>query len=516
MHVFSESPKILGGYLNDKSNFHMGDKDTFFKVTDSYSSFLPVFNMLAVSQDSEFFFSNGKSKLDDIESYTKYIDGKKIGLRQDVIEDKKICIEVNDIYLDDIRLILNFTDYKISTLYSSGKVKSFRPIKSKTFDELHGHVFIVTIEHYNNPVVMHAMYGVADYFQDMIDKLTIDGYGGYDLQIEKYKFLSSMYGDVKLSRGKYHTDIEQLISKRNSYKIVTGNIISQKLLLENRTTPMFLTHYGMSITLDNPISSPLIADTCTDSTTRILGSSKFIPNSITVFIIDNENNVGDRYMAIGDHPRKILKLKNPGYNNGLYFLSTDEHGQNRTEKMVPIDQIDTCGYVYKSLEEARTGADLAKKTELELEKYRQEIELLKLDKTKEQLEHKYIVESSMLESKRSHEEELLKLRLEYEDKSKSIKEQSERVKLENDRLNYALKETSDRLKLEMERVSNEQKYSFDRNKYYLDERTHINKTNYEEDRYRRDTFVETIKTVGAVAGVLATGYIIYNKVNSAK
>jgi len=35
---------------------------------------LPVMNMLIINQDDEITFTNGKSKLDDIDTYTKYLD----------------------------------------------------------------------------------------------------------------------------------------------------------------------------------------------------------------------------------------------------------------------------------------------------------------------------------------------------------------------------------------------------------------------------------------------------------
>ena len=399
--------------------------------------------------------------------------------------------------MNDVNLLLNFTDFNVSIITSGGKSKSFRPIRSKNFEEVQGCVFIVNIEMYNNPTIMHGMYGFTNYFQDMINKLTITGSDVYKEQIEKYRFLDSMYCDLKLNKSKFTATTEQNLYKRNNYKLITGNIIPQSVLLDHAKVSLYLSHYNISITLDNPINAPLMTDSTTASVVKMLGSSKFIPNSITTFIVDNVNIIGDRYMSFGSDIRKITKLKNKGYSNGLHFLVTDENGINRNEKMIPLSEIDTCGFVYKTAEEAADGVNSKKKYEDKLENYRQELELLKLDKTNEHINLKHMTEKESLDLKRIYETQLNDIKLKHESEIKSIKEQTEKLKYENDKLSMSTK------------------YDFDKRKYDLEERTSSRKSQYEEEKFYRDNTVETIKTIGLVCSVALSGYLLLNKVSKA-
>lgn len=86
------------------------------------------------------------------------------------------------------------------------------------------------------------------------------------------------------------------------------------------------------------------------------------------------------------------------------------------------------------------------------------------------------------EQKLRHERELSELRRRMEEESRRAAEESYRYKNE-----------------------------YERNKYSYDLDMHHNKSRYEEARYERDSFVETIKTVGAVAGVAAAGFMLYKK-----
>ena len=55
------------------------------------------------------------------------------------------------------------------------------------------------------------------------------------------------------------------------------------------------------------------------------------------------------------------------------------------------------------------------------------------------------------------------------------------------------------------------KTQYERERHMYDLRMHDNKTRYEESKYKKDAFVETLKTVGAVAGVAAAGILLYKK-----
>ena len=62
-----------------------------------------------------------------------------------------------------------------------------------------------------------------------------------------------------------------------------------------------------------------------------------------------------------------------------------------------------------------------------------------------------------------------------------------------------------------ERESIQTKTSYDDYKYRMDTRHLDTKTHYEERKFERDNTIETLKTMGAVAGLVAGGMMFYNK-----
>lgn len=168
--------------------------------------------------------------------------------------------------------------------------------------------------------------------------------------------------------------------------------------------------------------------------------------------------------------------------NGLYIITTDENAKPHTEIICGLDKIDENQYVYRTVEEANTGADIKNKYKQELEKSRHELELERISRSNESLE-----------LKTKHEREINELKLQYQERTDAVKKEMETFK--------SLKE----------RESIQTKTSYDDYKYRMDTRHLDTKTHYEERKFERDNTIETLKTMGAVAGLVAGGMMFYNK-----
>jgi hypothetical protein len=87
------------------------------------------------------------------------------------------------------------------------------------------------------------------------------------------------------------------------------------------------------------------------------------------------------------------------------------------------------------------------------------------------------------------------------------------IKASDERKTLDTKRNLERFKTEYEISSIHAKRDYDSHRYEMERRSNQYKANYEETRYERDTFLEGLKVIGAVAGVVAGGYVLYSKMS---
>ena len=115
-----------------------------------------------------------------------------------------------------------------------------------------------------------------------------------------------------------------------------------------------------------------------------------------------------------------------------------------------------------------------------------------------------------LEAKRNalqFEEIRAKNQLELEAQKADMTRQELQRKLDYEALVTQLKVENEKRKQDTET----HKFSYDQTRHHMDSSSLYMKKEYEQGKYERDSTIETIKTVGAVAGLVAGGYVLFKK-----
>lgn len=122
------------------------------------------------------------------------------------------------------------------------------------------------------------------------------------------------------------------------------------------------------------------------------------------------------------------------------------------------------------------------------------------------------------------QQELIKMRHQFEQEALRVKAESEervrRIELENKQRQIAYDERLREMDLRHQSALKEFKLQEESNKlqtssekFRFDLLGMENKHRYEVEKYGRDSTVETLKTIGSVAGLLAGGYVIYKQLS---
>jgi hypothetical protein len=123
------------------------------------------------------------------------------------------------------------------------------------------------------------------------------------------------------------------------------------------------------------------------------------------------------------------------------------------------------------------------------------------------------------------QDETIRLRAEFEQAQRQAKldaeerererklfwqEQERKRALEHEQAMRAIKEESERAKSQ----ADQSKHYHEQHKYYMDSAYLGMKSQHDERKFERDGLVESLKTVGAVAGLAVAGIAVYNRLSS--
>jgi len=485
MKTINIKPKILGMYLSDTKKVYTSadpSQNSFF--TKEGVNYLPILNMFEIKSYEDIVFCDGKLTTNEINTHNTTVANKNnIYLDQDYIEKTRIDITQNDLLLGPVNIVLNLTDYNITIGLSNEYRKTYKGIKSAPLSEYNGKVIILSITSFNNPKMIHNTFTYSNYFTTLIDKFRAKNNSKYSEIIEMLEYLNTTWGDAKL---KYRLEGGSCIKLVTAIEVDIGDIVNDS------AKTIYVPNKGMTISTEDIVAMP--DHPGTDAIFNTGDIKEYIRNnSFICYIIDNNDKISDRYINIAGHVTKIMKFKNPNMVSGLYFLRTSDTGKTSSESICKLEEIDSNNFVYKSIEEANEGADIRSKYKDSLEKAKQELESLKLDKTNEGLLLKSELERKNLELKLDYETKLKEQMLEHEREIQEL-----RINLEHNKINN--EETTFKNKAEYETF-----------KHFIEEMSLKTKKNYEEDKYKRETTVETIKTVGSIAGLVIGLYTIYTK-----
>lgn len=464
------TPKILGMYYSDSGNVYNNSRTNLF-VSNEMNGYVPILDLIEIKKNEDLRFVDGKNVENEIVTYNKLTNSRNLDQR--TIKTRKIDVTPNDLYLGAVRLLLNFSDHYVTANLPGEFRKTYAPLESTKLENYKGKIFLIEIHTFNTPQFIRDVTGCTNYLETLLNKFKLTTSNNLQeikmlLEYINSHWLSSNYFEVK--------------ETTSTIKIATMIEVDQIFLIKDLKKEVYITNKDVTLSLHTIIETSEHPDTMNVLINQRETQDYLKSNSFICYIVDNENLISDRYINIAGSVRKIQKIKNATMVNGLYIITTDENAKPHTEIICGLDKIDENQYVFRTVEEANTGADIKNKYKQELEKSRHDLELERISRSNESLE-----------LKTKHEREINDLKLKYQERTDALKKEMETFK--------ALKD----------RESIESKTSYDDYKYRMDTRHLGTKTNYEERKFERDNTIETLKTVGAVVGLVAGGMVFYSK-----
>lgn len=482
MIVNSEVPKILGMYLSDTHDVYNNTEQKTHLTNDGFK-YLPIVDFIHFSRQEEVRFINGKNINDEIITYNRNTSSRK--LNADTVYNNKIEVTQNDLLLGPINIVLNLSQYNITFNTPGDFRKTYLPIKNKKLEEYYGKIIMLTIHTFNNPITIQHIAGYGNYFETLKDNFKNRGNKKNQELLLVLDYLSSKWLDIKTS---------DYMQQSHTIKVVTMTVVEETDLFTVSDKIIYLSYRDCFVTIEDIINAPDHPGTENVFNTGDL-KGYLRDNSFVCYIVDNDDLISDRYINVAGSVKKIIKIKNPSMVNGLYLITTNNATGTKSEVVCKLEDLNNNQYVFKSIEEANAGADIRSQYKDILEKNRAELESLRLERANENIA-----------LKAKYERESLEIKTEYE---KRLREQS----LTFDREMQELKKSFEEFKLSASKEDIKTKSDYDTFRYQLDRKSYQTKSDYEEGRYARDTTIESIKTVGAIAGLLAGGFVLYSKIN---
>lgn len=461
-----------------------------------FKGYVPILSDMSFETTTDIKMVHTKDVGESLESYDANNTSKK--LTPAVRENKKIDVTTGDINVTPTQLLFNFTDFTV-VCYNQHNIPITLPkLESKKLrDQYRGQLVLMTVHRLNNPKRVADVTGHdKNYLVDIIDR---------NKSRNRNNSRFSNFMDIVEEAQKCWEQLDYFSPEYNCNMItvVTVSTIPGELFnVKGRPgdqaehhQSLILTEHDLLLTRDsvfqykeNPSLDRHID--VAEFKSKVINGSRFL------FLVDKDNKLDDRYYYTHGTVEKLPKLAGSSVSkqpDGLYIGRYDDTLGVKIGNPIPLDEIDNLDYIFRTVEEATRGADKAEQWNQELKereaKIRErELELKNISVTK-RTEYETIIHDLRLENERV--------------KQKAAQDAQER---EQEFLNF---------KRNLEQSSMREKARYDSDgysmKHYFDERK------YERDDIKgeRETFVETLKTVAATAGVIATGFMIYKQVTKA-
>lgn len=418
-------------------------------------------------------------------------------------KNDKIDVTQNSLLLGDVKLVFNFTKHYITCCEHEGVPKSFAPItNSRLGDALKGKLIVIYFQSLNSIRQMERIGLSPNYIRELRDKFTgrtdAKGSNMYNM----YDFISTQLSNLPPD----HFMLKDEIRVVRCIEVDESQIglLSQP---KNAGKTIRFSTCSLEVSLCNPIDASQHAQLSPENTMSNEAINSFRDHGLSCYIVDNGNKISSRYHYFLGKAREIPKVVDTNVMEGLYAVSVNAKEIFDHRRVVHLDDIDTVPYVFKTIEEAEHGADKRKLFEQETtELHAQAQRELLLAKTKAEQE-----KLDMQNRRNEAEFEFSKILRHMEEQSRKDKEEHERrlseLRLENERILSQYKQEIERLKSDTMRS----KTVYERDKYGYDSYTMRMKSEYEQERYSRESSLETIKTVGAVAALTLGAVMVYKK-----
>ena len=446
-----------------------------FVATPVMNGYLPVLDLINFNSDESVRFTDGKNVSNDIITYNKRIQDNR-SLSSEIVSNRKLPTKFNDIIGSPVTIVLNFTKEKLTTIDTDGFPNHYEPIYNSNFDKHKGSILLLTIRMFNHPKTMEIAAGSGNYFRGLRDKLR-------NSDQQRTRHLADICEFLINHPGIYSED--KFLNPTSSVKVVSIAEIDASELLHGEfvdaDTGILYSLNKYSQIEGNPLTdmelyaSDCLKDIITDG-------------EIIVYINDPDDQLEPQYLNVAGNVFKVNKIKSKDRPRGLFLSSKNDFGDIITQT-IPLEDIPTSEFVYSSKDAATNGANVKEKTSIEIAQLKSRLEATKLER-----------DSGIIQQKQ--ELEILKNNIE--------KEQAEfKVEMNKKRETLALELEEIKNKRDIESLTAKrdyEKFSYDTNRQAMSY-----KTNYEVDKYRRDSTLETIKTIGSVVAAGAGIVFLYSK-----
>lgn len=482
-------------YVNFLNNYYQNNNTTdnpLIYRTNDFPNYLPLFtDFLNDLQDSKLrliSLENGVvNASNNIETSNDFKGSHHRSFVTPSVKRKKyIDISRNDIVYGSKRLILNLSNYNIVVKEKNKIEQNFAPLENEVLKRYFGgSILILDIFTLTNPVYISEEFGNRENYLEVKSKQVPENsreHKIYKAALNYYNNLIHHRNTILNLETSIGTNISRAMDLAN-YEIVFLSIVNETIFQNDNNNNkqirnIFIRNLNLLISIDNIYTDKSnyipIYDEEVEQTIKMMSSDVYLYE-----IIDNDSYLGDRFINIYHKPVKITKYKDTTRKNGLHIFKL-ANKQKELKEIIPLEEIDKLGYIFKSEEEATKKLDNEKMFEQYIKEKDREL--------KEQEIRLKELEKQNREAKLKSDKELENIRTEFEKENIELKSKYEKLKYEHEKELSKLKE-------------------------YYEDRTYRRKDYFEERSYERNETLETLKTIAAVAGVAATGFLIFQKLN---
>lgn len=487
--------KPIGMYVPDHNGvYNNNSEDCNSFISKDFNGYIPIFNLIEINKTEELKFVDGKNKNNEITTYDTGIAGRNFN--ETIRKNFKLDVSFNDLFVGPISIILNFTEHILTVIDRNEFRKTFIPIGNDRLAEFKGKVILLNIHSLNSPKMIYDKTGCSNYLEVLIEKFKHKTSSNLGEMKQVIEYANSIWNDKKLSSK---------FEKFNSLKVITLSEVNEKEFFKEKVDSLYLFNHQLILTLDSIVEAKEHPETSNSILSNKNIAHDIRKNSFTCYIVDNEDQIADRYINVAGTVKRINKFKDHNLVNGLYLITVDSDGKTINDFISSLNDLDSNNYVYKSIEEANIGADMRVQ-------FKENSELNRIEAMNESLETKAFYEKKLKEEELKRKEK----EIELENFRNETRIRLERIKEREERKTLKAKRRAEKHKNKEEKKSLNSKRYHDDYKFAMERRSNAFRAEYEENKYQRDTFVEGLKTTAAVAGVFATGLLLFNKFSSGK
>ena len=445
---------------------------------NGYDGYYPIVEQFSILPTSRITFRNEENYSKNIETHDRQNTNKTLRFG-DGRNNNKIDVTDGDIIIGGQTLILNFTKFSVTVFDKNNIETLIQPINAGELNDKYGGKIIVIqlniLPTPSNQSKITKREG-ENYLVDSLNYHNFNPNTANDLPINTVTDSLKVRHFAKEAWTYFIKNDSD--TRVNSLKVVTMGVIDYRIFDNDATHKeenVLFTNIGLLFSKQSDCSS--LYNPSADNIFDLSELKKLVlPGTPFIYIVDNFNEVSDRWYWFAGEAYKVPKVKDhPRDKNGLYVCVFTENCGIRHLSFCELGDIDKLTFISKDQETAKLGADRTKIREQMIEEQRTELQLTELDKKRENLEKEHQLKQIISDLQAQNEE--LKL------KQTQFKADIERESL-FDKTRY-------------ERYGNDMKQHFDERKYARD-----------DVRYERDSTLEVFKTIAAVAGVAATGFVI--------